>query len=239
MNDVVISGNICAHRLVAYFEYAAETATDRDGPPLIRCRQPVRCDDWRRSEIPAVGKIIIDERLRQKFVHGGPQRIATNRPLVIEQYTDYPVSRRYQEDGRRAEQKSSGSENRIVGGRNGEDCTRAPDEFTRMRWRKKQRLSNVANSIRVAVKYRIGLTDNWNDNPIDASQTQALWKGRTRQNDAANGRHDTGRWGPMTERVDMSAWTEEEIHPLISLWPASSASQIGARLCPSAFGHMR
>jgi hypothetical protein len=29
----------------------------------------------------------------------------------------------------------------------------------------------------------------------------------------------------------MSAWTEEEIHTLISLWPASSASQISARLC--------
>ena len=28
----------------------------------------------------------------------------------------------------------------------------------------------------------------------------------------------------------MSAWTEEEIHTLINLWPASSASQIGARL---------
>jgi len=34
----------------------------------------------------------------------------------------------------------------------------------------------------------------------------------------------------MTEGVDMSAWTEQEIHTLISMWPASSASQIGAHL---------
>jgi len=40
----------------------------------------------------------------------------------------------------------------------------------------------------------------------------------------------TGRWGAVTERVDMSTWTDEEIHTLISLWPTSSASQIGARL---------
>ena len=39
-----------------------------------------------------------------------------------------------------------------------------------------------------------------------------------------------GRWGAVTERVDMSTWTDEEIHTLISLWPTSSASQIGARL---------
>jgi hypothetical protein len=34
MNDVVITGYICAHWLVADFEYPAKTATDRDGPPL-------------------------------------------------------------------------------------------------------------------------------------------------------------------------------------------------------------
>ena len=65
---------------------------------------------------------------------------------------------------------------------------------------------------------------------MDASQMQALWKSRTRQNDAANGRHVQGAGAAVTERVDMSTWTDEEIHTLISLWPTSSASQIGARL---------
>ena len=39
-----------------------------------------------------------------------------------------------------------------------------------------------------------------------------------------------GAGAAVTERVDMSTWTDEEIHTLISLWPTSSASQIGARL---------
>jgi hypothetical protein len=36
MNDVVIGGEIGAHWLVAYFEYPAKAAANRDGPPLIR-----------------------------------------------------------------------------------------------------------------------------------------------------------------------------------------------------------
>ena len=95
MSDIVITGDICAHRLVADFEYAPKTATYRDRPLLTRRCQPVRCDDRRRSEIPAVGKIIVDERLREKFIHSREQRIAANSPLIVDQYADHPMSGRY------------------------------------------------------------------------------------------------------------------------------------------------
>lgn len=45
-NDVVIGGYICAHWLIAHFEYSAKTATDRYGPLLTRRCQPVRGNDW-------------------------------------------------------------------------------------------------------------------------------------------------------------------------------------------------
>jgi len=46
MNDVVVGGYICAHWLVAHFEYSAKTAADWHGPLLTRRCQPVRGDNW-------------------------------------------------------------------------------------------------------------------------------------------------------------------------------------------------
>src|SRR5215831_1551773 len=77
------------------------------------------------------------------------------------------MSRRYQQDGRGTEQHFSLSKNRIRRGWNREDRTDAPDQFARMGGRHKELLSNVANSIRVAVRYRIRLTDHRHDGARD------------------------------------------------------------------------
>jgi hypothetical protein len=66
-------------------------------------------------------------------------------------------------------------------------------------------------------------------NPMDASQLASCGKAELAKMTPRTA-GITGRWGAVTERVDMSTWTDEEIHTLISLWPTSSASQIGARL---------
>src|SRR5262249_19824759 len=78
MNDVVIGGYIGAHWLVAYSEYPAKTAANRDGPPVIRWRQPIRSDDRRRGQEPPVRHVVIDKWLREKFIHARQQRIAAN-----------------------------------------------------------------------------------------------------------------------------------------------------------------
>ena len=65
--------------------------------------------------------VVVDEGLGKESVHGRPQRIAADRPLIIEQHTEHPLFWCHQEDGRRAEQEFASSENRITRGRNGED----------------------------------------------------------------------------------------------------------------------
>lgn len=71
--------------------------------------------------------VVVDEGLGKAGIHGWSQRIAADRPLVIEQHTEHPMSRRRQENGRGAEQDFAGAENGITRGRNGEDWTNAPD----------------------------------------------------------------------------------------------------------------
>src|SRR5262249_17762083 len=77
------------------------------------------------------------------------------------------MSRRYQRDGCRTEQPFSLSKNRIGRGRNRKDWTDAADQSARMGGRKKELLSNIANSIRVAVEYRARLTDHRHDGARD------------------------------------------------------------------------
>src|ERR1700750_2970172 len=77
------------------------------------------------------------------------------------------MSRRYKHDGRGTEQHLSLSKNRIGRGRNRKDWTEAPDQRTRMGGGEKELLSNVANSIRVAVEYRARLTDHGHDGARD------------------------------------------------------------------------
>jgi hypothetical protein len=59
-------------------------------------------------------------------------RIAADRPLIVEQHTDHPMSRRRQEDGRGTEQDLASPENRIARGRSGEDRANAPDQLPRV-----------------------------------------------------------------------------------------------------------
>src|SRR6185369_11412294 len=113
---VVIAGNRRVHRLIAHSEDSTEATADWHSPLLARCRQPVRRDDGGCGQVPAVRHVVVEERLGEEGVDGRSQWIAADRPLVIEQYTDHPISRRSQENGRRTEQEFAGPKDRIVGG---------------------------------------------------------------------------------------------------------------------------
>src|ERR1700751_4619429 len=89
MNDIVIGGYVCAHWLVADFEYSAKAAANRHNPLLTRGRQPVRCNEWRRRQIPAVRHIVVDEWLREERVHRRQQRITADRHRLL---TSTPIT---------------------------------------------------------------------------------------------------------------------------------------------------
>ena len=164
---VVVGGNRCVYRLIAHSEDAAEATADRHGPFLTSRCKPVHRDDRRRGQVPAVLHVVVDEWLGEAGIYRWPQRIAADRPLIVEQHAEHPMSRRRQEHGRRAEQDSARPENRIAGGRNGEDRANAPDQFARVRRRQEQRLGNIANTVGAAVFRRIRLADQRNDGARD------------------------------------------------------------------------
>lgn len=90
-------------------------------------------------------KVVVEEWLGEEGIDGRSQGIATDRPLIVEQDTDHPVPRRNQEDSRWTEQELAGPEDWIVGRRNGEDRTSAPDKFARVGGGEEQGLRDVAN----------------------------------------------------------------------------------------------
>src|SRR5262249_54707965 len=77
------------------------------------------------------------------------------------------MSRRCQQNDRGAEQHFSLPENGIGRGRNGKEWTDTPDQSAWVCGCKKELLGNVANSVRIAVKYRVRLTDHGRDGARD------------------------------------------------------------------------
>src|SRR5215475_5813743 len=96
--------------------------------------------------------VVVDKRLREKFIHVRAQRIAANRPLVVDQHADDPMSWRHKGHCGRTCQHPTGSENRIARGWNREDWSDAPDQGARMGRREKELLGDVTNAIRAAVE---------------------------------------------------------------------------------------
>src|SRR5215468_7126327 len=74
-----------------------------------------------------------------------------------------------QKDGSRAKQRASGAKDRIGCGWDSEYRAQAPDESARARVcrREKQFFRDIANAVRVAVKYCVGLADDRDDRACD------------------------------------------------------------------------
>ena len=63
MNDGVIRGNLTVESLAGIFEDAAQTDAERNRPSFARIDFPVRCDDGRTREVPALYKIVVNRVL--------------------------------------------------------------------------------------------------------------------------------------------------------------------------------
>src|SRR5262245_66051527 len=93
MNDGVIRGGLTIERLAGIFENAAQTGAERNGPPLVRIQFPVRCDDRRTREVPALYKVVVNKVLQQERIDLGPIFVACNGPQIVRQESERPVPR--------------------------------------------------------------------------------------------------------------------------------------------------
>jgi hypothetical protein len=78
--DVVEALELGLHRLAADFEDLAEAAAERHGPGVVTVRLPVRRDDRRGHQIPAVRHVVVDERPDQQVAHVLAVAVAGERP---------------------------------------------------------------------------------------------------------------------------------------------------------------
>src|SRR5271157_3996075 len=78
-----------AHRLLSDFEYLAEPATDRDGPAVVRGRQPVRRYGRVGVEIPALRQVVVEDVLRAECVDLVDAR-AAKRPAILQNHAGTP-----------------------------------------------------------------------------------------------------------------------------------------------------
>src|SRR5215471_13570338 len=84
------------NRLIADFEQAAEAAANRNGPLLARCSRPIRGDKWRSGKVPPMTarEVVVEEVLCGEKVDRGAARSTTHRPLIVDQHSHYPMTRR-------------------------------------------------------------------------------------------------------------------------------------------------
>jgi hypothetical protein len=77
MHDIVVAGDLRIERLSTNPEDTAYAAADWHRPLLAGAGVPVHRNDWRGSQIPATGKIVVDKGLNQAGIHGRPIRGAS------------------------------------------------------------------------------------------------------------------------------------------------------------------
>ena len=92
MNDRVIRGNLTVEGLAGMFENAAQTGAEWNGPSLVRVHFPVRCDDGRTREVPALYKVVVNKVLQLERIDLGPIFVASNRPLIVHHDAERPVA---------------------------------------------------------------------------------------------------------------------------------------------------
>ena len=82
---IVVSGELGIDGLVADLEHAPEATTQGYGPAVVAICFPIRGDDGRGCQIPALGKVVIEERLQRHQIDVGPVLIAGKGPEIIDQ----------------------------------------------------------------------------------------------------------------------------------------------------------
>jgi hypothetical protein len=126
--------NLRVDGLLADLERAPGAAAERHDPLVVRGRSPIGGDHRLRSQIPAVGQIVIDEILEGHLVDLLP---IPPRPDVVRERADEPWLINCQRNERRTAAPSVDSKGLVGGGRQIERRACAPDQLPRMGGREK------------------------------------------------------------------------------------------------------
>ena len=88
--DVVVRLELQVHRQLADPQDLAHATADRNGPSLFAGAIPVCSHDRLGGEVPAIGQVVVHERLHQKLIHAIPAGGAGVGPDVLNKASDHP-----------------------------------------------------------------------------------------------------------------------------------------------------
>src|SRR5215472_8164335 len=142
---VVVSLQVKIHRLLADLENLAKASTDGKSP-LVRRRFPVRGDDRRAHQVPAVFHIVVDKGLYQQLAHIWLVRGTGYGPQLVHQGPNQKWSRDHQRHRRRADAEQGRAERPGCGCRQIESGADAPDQPARIGRRKEKALVDIAKA---------------------------------------------------------------------------------------------
>src|SRR5262249_48388343 len=90
---VVVGGDVGIDCLMTDLEDAPDAAADRQRQKMIVIGTTVGGDEGARSQIPALGEVIIEEGLQRHFIDVSPILISSKRPEIKDQEPSRDVSR--------------------------------------------------------------------------------------------------------------------------------------------------
>ena len=85
--DIVVSGDVGIDCLMADLENAPDAAADRHSPAIVVISFPVGGDEGAGGQVPALGKIIIDEGLQGHGIYVRAVLVTCEGPEVEDQET--------------------------------------------------------------------------------------------------------------------------------------------------------
>src|SRR5262245_48732757 len=91
--DIVVGGDVGIDRLVTDLEDAPDAAADGHRPAIIVIGLPIGGDEGTRSQVPALGQVIVEEGLQGHGIHVSPVLIASKGPDVKDQEASRYVQR--------------------------------------------------------------------------------------------------------------------------------------------------
>src|SRR6516225_949744 len=146
--DVVVRGELRVHRQFSEVEDLADTAAQRDRPPLTAARLPVDRPDRGAGQIEAIRKVVIDEGLNEPVVVRATLLVAGQRPDVVNERAVNPrvTVLQMQHNRGRAEAPVLVAELLAAVGRKLRDRPDAPDPFARVSRREESGQLHVADA---------------------------------------------------------------------------------------------
>ena len=157
MDGVVVDMHLPDHPLVEEPRHFPQAGAERHKPLVVVGGAPVRCEDRRRCEEPAMLEVPRHEVLRQKLVYAGASLVAGERPDVVGEDSDGPVFRLHEQDNRRSRAPFALAERRVGGGRDQEGRPDTPDQFAGMSRGQEECRVQITESVGSSLRRRVSL----------------------------------------------------------------------------------